>query len=46
MDFAEKQQKARRQIEEKMVREEQSRLDHENMVKRMEQEELELIQRL
>ena len=43
MDFAEKQEKARRQIEEKMMREEQQRLEHENMVKKMEQEELELI---
>lgn len=46
MDMQEKQEKARRQIEEKMMREEQQRLEHENMVKKMEQEELELIQRL
>lgn len=46
MDLAEKQEKARRQIEEKMMREESQRMEHENMVKKMEQEELELIQRL
>lgn len=34
------------QIEDKMMREEQTRLDHEAMVAKMEQEELELIQRL
>lgn len=45
-EFAEKQNRARQQIEEKMMREEQQRLDHEAMVSRMEQEELELIQRL
>ena len=42
----EKQNKAKTQIEEKMMREEQQRLEHEAMVARMEQEELELIQRL
>ena len=45
-DLNEKQAKARAQIEDKMVREEQQRLEHEAMVQRMEQEELELIQRL
>lgn len=42
----EKQARARQQIEEKMMREEQTRLEHEAMVARMEQEELELIQKL
>lgn len=42
----EKQARARQQVEEKMMREEQARLEHEAMVARMEQEELELIQRL
>jgi hypothetical protein len=37
---------ARQQIEEKMVREEQKRLENEALVARMEKEELELIQRL
>lgn len=41
-----KHDRARQQVEEKMMREEQQRLDHEAMVARMEQEELELIQRL
>ncbi len=39
----EKQARARQQIEEKMMREEQQRLEHESMVAKMEQEELELI---
>jgi hypothetical protein len=42
----EKQARTRQQIEEKALREEQKRLEHEQMVARMEQEELELIQRL
>lgn len=42
----EKQARARQQVEDKMIREEQQRLDHERMVSKMEQEELELIQRL
>ena len=42
----EKQANARSQIEEKMIREEQTRLEHESHVVRMEQEELELIQKL
>lgn len=42
----EKQARTRQQIEEKAMREEQKRLEHEQMVARMEQEELELIQRL
>ena len=45
-DLQEKQNRARQQVEEKMLREEQTRLEHEAMVARMEQEELELIQRL
>jgi hypothetical protein len=45
-DFMEKQAKARMQIEDKTMHEEQTRLDHEGMVAKMEQEELELIQRL
>ncbi len=42
----EKQARARQQVEDKMLREEQQRLEHEAMVAKMEQEELELIQRL
>ena len=42
-DFMEKQAKARQQVEDKTLREDQARLDHEAMVSRMEQEELELI---
>ena len=42
----EKQSKTRQQIEEKAMREDHKRLEHEQMVSRMEQEELELIQRL
>ncbi len=41
-----KQAIARQQIEEKALREEQQRLDHEAYLQKMEQEELELIQRL
>lgn len=37
---------AREQMTDKMAREEQARIQHENSVTKMEQEELELIQRL
>lgn len=45
-DLLEKQARTRQQIEEKAQREEMKRIEHEQMVSRMEQEELELIQRL
>lgn len=45
-DLAEKQERARQQIANKMMSEEEQRLNHEAMVQKMEQEELELIQRL
>ena len=42
----EKKMMAREQIMEKMARDEHARIEHENSVTKMEQEELELIQRL
>ena len=42
----EKQYRAKQQIEEKAIREEQVRLEHEAMIAKMEQEELELIKKL
>ncbi len=45
-DFAQKQAKARSNLDEKVLRENQRRMEHEKMVSKMEQEELELIQRL
>lgn len=45
-ELNEKQMKARAQLEEKMSKEEMARMEHEQMVAKMEQEELELIQRL
>jgi hypothetical protein len=45
-DLMEKQARTQQQIREKALIEEQKRLEHEQMVARMEQEELELIQRL
>lgn len=45
-DYAEKQAKARSNLDEKVLRENQRRMEHEKMVAKMEQEELELIQRL
>ena len=44
--MVEKQQKTKGMIEEKAIREEQARLEHEAMIAKMEQEELELIKRL
>ena len=38
--------RAKQQIEEKALREEQMRLEHEAMIAKMEQEELELIKKL
>jgi hypothetical protein len=38
--------RAKQQIEDKMMREEQKRIEHQSMIERMEREELELIQRL
>ena len=45
-DFMEKQMHAKQQIEDKMMREESKRIEHQTMIERMEREELELIQRL
>ena len=42
----EKQLRAKQQIEDKMVKEESKRIEHQQMIERMEREELELIQRL
>jgi len=41
-----KKERARQQMQEKMAREEQQRLEHEASVAKMEMEELELIKRL
>ena len=38
--------RAKQQIEDKMMREEGKRIEHQSMIERMEREELELIQRL
>mmetsp|Transcript_17233 Transcript_17233/g.15227 ORF Transcript_17233/g.15227 Transcript_17233/m.15227 type:complete len:163 (+) Transcript_17233:252-740(+) len=45
-DFAEKQAMARSNLDAKVLKENQKRMEHEDMVAKMEQEELELIQRL
>jgi hypothetical protein len=45
-DLIERQMRAKMQIEDKMIREEQKRIEHQSMIERMEREELELIQRL
>ena len=42
----EKQLRAKQQIEDKMVKEDSKRIEHQHMIERMEREELELIQRL
>lgn len=41
-----KQMKAKQYIEEKAMKEDQAKIEHEAMIQRMEQEELELIKRL
>lgn len=46
MDLHQKKMKARLQMQEKMAREEDQRLQHEASVQKMELEELELIKRL
>jgi hypothetical protein len=45
-DFAEKQAIARANLDEKVLKENHRRMEHEKKVSKMEQEELELIQRL
>ena len=45
-ELIEKQMRAKQQIEDKMMREEHKRIEHQSMIERMEREELELIQRL
>lgn len=45
-EFQERQMRAKQQIEDKMLHEEGKRVEHQSMIERMEQEELELIQRL
>jgi hypothetical protein len=45
-EFQERQMRAKQQIEDKMLREEGKRVEHQGMIERMEREELELIQRL
>lgn len=45
-EFAEKQAKARSNLDAKVLKENHKRMEHEKMVAKMEQEELELIQRL
>ena len=45
-EFQEKQMRTKMQIEDKAFGEEQRRLEHEALAQKMEQEELELIQRL
>ena len=42
-EVMEKQFKAKQQIEDKMIKEEQKRIEHQQMIERMEKEELELI---
>lgn len=45
-DYMERQMRAKAQIEDKMLHEEQKRLEHQTLIERMEREESELIQRL
>jgi hypothetical protein len=45
-ELMEKQLRAKQQIEDKMMKEESKRIEHQHMIERMEREELELIQRL
>jgi hypothetical protein len=45
-DLLERQLRAKQQIEDKALTEEQKRIEHQSMIERMEREELELIQRL
>ena len=45
-ELMEKQLRAKQQIEDKMMKEESKRIEHQHMLERMEREELELIQRL
>ncbi len=45
-DLIERQMRAKAQIEDKVIREESKRIEHQQMIERMEREELELIQRL
>ena len=45
-ELMEKQLRAKQQIEDKMMKEESKRIEHQHMIERMEREELELTQRL
>ena len=45
-DFIQRQMRTKNQIEEKAMEEQKQKMEHESMIARMEQEELELIKKL